>query len=383
MSLLAIASDWCKRMQVELDVVSVDHRLRPEAEGECKFVGRTVSSFGHQHTILRWQGKPEGNLQAEARRARYTMIAKWAIERDIPKVALGHTLDDQAETVILNLARGSGVYGLSAMPEELRRCGVNWIRPLLQLRRKDLRCMLRSRAIPWIDDPSNEDLRFDRVRIRQALPMLEQIGLTASALGRTAANMQRARQALAMEVAKAAQRLVDVSTLGVLTIEAGFWDLAVETRYRLFAAAVRFHSNERHSRRLSAIRNSISALRCDGVATISACVLHLDRQRNLRIVRDHRRCGRPVRPDLVWDDRWRLAMPPDSNNCRIGALGRDGLKQFPGRSAAVSDRRALLSSPALWKGDKVVESLVENAPGETDFILLKDRQMFLNFVKQV
>lgn len=99
-------------------IVTVDHGLRPESRAEAEGVAEAAQLLGLSHDILKWTGwSGRGNLQDAARRARQRLIGAWAAEREIPVVALGHTQDDQAETVLMRLSRASGVDGLSAMPE--------------------------------------------------------------------------------------------------------------------------------------------------------------------------------------------------------------------------------------------------------------------------
>ena len=168
MALLKLLSDWGRTSRQQFLVVSVDHGLRANSGQECLAVREFAESCGHRHSTLRWN-RPEncGNLQHAARDARYRLIAEWAGKKGIEAVALGHTKDDQAETVLLNLARGSGVDGLAGMPSALRKHGVTWLRPMLAVSRRELRNFLRDREIAWIDDPSNDDLAFSAALRRE------------------------------------------------------------------------------------------------------------------------------------------------------------------------------------------------------------------------
>ena len=175
--------------------VTVDHGLRPQSRAEAESVARHCARLGVSHDILTWTDRPGGNLQASARRGRRRLIADWAQGR-VGAVILGHTQDDQAETVLLNIARGSGVDGLAAMPRRLERDGIIWLRPLLDTPRAALRDMLRARGIDWVDDPSNDNPAFDRVRMRQAGPLLAELGLSTQTLAALADRMQMARAVL-------------------------------------------------------------------------------------------------------------------------------------------------------------------------------------------
>ena len=135
-------------------------------------------------------------MQDAARRARQRLIGVWAAEREIPVVALGHTQDDQAETVLMRLSRASGVDGLSAMPEWRESYWGHWWRPMLDCPRQEIRDWLTDSGVSWVDDPSNENERFTRVKMRKAMPLLTELGIGADVLAQVALHQQQARDAL-------------------------------------------------------------------------------------------------------------------------------------------------------------------------------------------
>lgn len=205
-ALLHLAARWAQRSGGAVHAVTVDHGLRAASTTEAEWVAALAARLGVSHATLLWHWDGRGNLQQAARHARRALIGAWAGERGIARVLLGHTRDDQAETVLLRLARGSGVDGLSGMAPETRVAGVTWLRPLLHLRRSDLRAWLAARSEGWIDDPSNADDRFDRVKARQALAAGE-AGLRIDRLARLADHMARAQASLAaLARAEAARR---------------------------------------------------------------------------------------------------------------------------------------------------------------------------------
>lgn len=131
MALLSLLHRLSAAAGTHLEAVTVDHGLRPEAAEEAVFVARYAGTLGLRHETLRWRGwDGQGNLQNAAREARYRLMADWAERRGLPCVALGHTADDQAETVLMRLARRAGVDGLSAMAPRSDRHGITWLRPL-------------------------------------------------------------------------------------------------------------------------------------------------------------------------------------------------------------------------------------------------------------
>lgn len=209
LALLYLLNDWRQEDGPALDVVTVNHGLRAEAADEAAMVARVAGALGLSHTTLRWdRPAPAGNLPHEARRARYALMADWARGRGIGTVALGHTADDQAETFLMRLARGSGVDGLAAMAQHRRHLGLTWVRPLIWARRVALRDYLTARGLTWIEDPTNDDLAYERVRARQALPLLAPLGITHEGLIATASRLSMAREALGRAAQDLARRAV-------------------------------------------------------------------------------------------------------------------------------------------------------------------------------
>ena len=162
MALLRLAADWAARRRTALQVATIDHGLRPEAADEAAMVAHAARALGLPHTVLRWDWDRHGNLQDAARRARFRLLADWARAGGLAAVLLGHTRNDQAETLLMRLARGSGVDGLAAMAEERVAHGARFLRPLLEVERYALRQVLRGAGQTWADDPTNDDDTSER-----------------------------------------------------------------------------------------------------------------------------------------------------------------------------------------------------------------------------
>ena len=187
----------------DLIALTVDHGLREEAAEEASQVGKWLKKHNIEHKILKWQGeKPSSNIQETARKARYKLLTDYCKKHDIKYLLVAHTLDDQAETFMLRLIRGSGVDGLAAMSSVSNMNGITILRPLLEVKKAALIEFLVSKKQKYVNDPSNENLAYDRIKIRKLLPELEKIGLTPERLAKTADNMQRARQFLEQETQK-------------------------------------------------------------------------------------------------------------------------------------------------------------------------------------
>lgn len=360
-ALLHLLADWRAAGGPELAAVTVDHGLRAEAAAEAQAVAQSCAGLGVPHQVLRWQGwDRRGNLQAAARRARQRLIADWAAGQGIGAVALGHTADDQAETVLLRLARGSGVDGLAGMAAQRRAQGVLWLRPMLDMRREALRGWLRARGIGWADDPSNDDPRFDRVKARQALVALAPLGIDVQGLLDTAARMRMARDALAQAAQVAARALARIDG-GDVVLTAGFAGLPEETRLRISAHALRWIGGGDYRPRLSALRSALEVAGAGKAATLAGCLL-LPEAGGLRIAREPQAvAGLRAAPGALWDGRWRLH-GPGAEGCEVRALGPDGLLLCPGWRESGSPHAALAATPAVWRGDDLVAAPLAGRP---------------------
>jgi len=168
-----------------IEVATVDHGLRPESAAECAMVARTCLDRGVPCEALPVRVHA-GNVQAEARFARYAALAQWAVRRGLSAIATAHHADDQAETLLMRLNRGSGVSGLAGIRERsvISPSAIPVIRPLLAFRHAELAALVAACGIEAVQDPSNTSDRFDRVRLRKALaesPWLDPLALATSA----------------------------------------------------------------------------------------------------------------------------------------------------------------------------------------------------------
>src|SRR5882757_8202540 len=198
-ALMWLAARWRRSLArgPKLVVVTVDHGLRPEAAREAREVKRQATALALTHRTLRWRGaKPKTGLPAAARDARYRLLAEAARSYGATHILTAHTRDDQAETLLMRLLRGSGIAGLSAMARETGRDGVTLVRPLLSIAKSRLVATLGKAGIEYADDPTNRDTAFTRPRLRGLLPMLAAEGGDARGLARLAARLARANEAV-------------------------------------------------------------------------------------------------------------------------------------------------------------------------------------------
>jgi tRNA(Ile)-lysidine synthase len=193
LALLILAHD---ALGPRIAAATIDHRLRPESADEARYVADVCAGRGIAHTIMTPDTPITGNIQANARAARYRLLDRWRGANALDFVLTAHHADDQLETLVMRLNRSSGLAGLAGIRARNRTV----VRPLLHWRREELGDILAEIALPFVDDPSNRDHRYDRARLRAALADAD--WLDAKALAKSAGLLGEADEALAWIVAR-------------------------------------------------------------------------------------------------------------------------------------------------------------------------------------
>jgi len=252
-ALMLLMARWRKALKTKpkLFAVTVDHGLRAESQREAAAVARLARKLGMAHATLRWTGKkPATGLQEAARTARYRLLAATARRAKAAHVVTAHTRDDQAETVLIRMSRGSGLSGLAAMtrmspmPDDGTR-DITLVRPLLDVPKARLLATLRAAKISFADDPSNRDPRFTRARLRDLMSALAGEGLDARRLSVLAHRLRRADRAIEDAVDHAEGNIARPSGSGVIAFDAaGFARLPAEIGLRLLGRALTRTGNE-------------------------------------------------------------------------------------------------------------------------------------------
>ncbi|WP_226628097.1 tRNA lysidine(34) synthetase TilS [Alloyangia pacifica] len=363
MAMLTLAHNWTHVWGVRLRVVTVDHGLRPEAAAEAEMVAQTCAELGWEHATLRWHWDGQGNLMDAARRARLSLINDWRGEtRD---VLLAHTADDVAESFLMRLSRGAGVEGLSAMRavREVRMgpdAPMRLVRPCLSMRRAELRHYLRVLQGQWVDDPSNDDETYDRVRARKLVARLEAEGsLTGADLTAAAGRMARASEALR---ARAAQVWSDIAAEvpaqrcgDLLFDQTAFQAIERDTQLRLLSAALRYVSGAEYPPREAPLEALLDRLLGGGGGTLHGCEARIERGR-IAIFREFaavQALSCAAEEGALWDGRWRLARPVPAG-LTLRALGEDGWAQRDRQADLPVPFHAVRSAPALFDGASLV-----------------------------
>lgn len=350
-----------------LIALTVDHGLRPGSAEDAAQAAALADRFGAEAHVLTWDraGAPAGNLQSAARAARYRLMADWRAQAGVGPLLLGHTRDDVAETFLLRLARGSGVDGLAAMAADVfeepaaaakdaERPRLRLARPLLSVDRETLRVLLRSLDAPWSEDPSNADLRFERVRMRDAAPALAALGLTAERLAKTARSLARARAALESATAAAAARVARVDRAGgwVALDAAALAREPEEIALRLLARSLEWTAGAAYPPRLEALEAALAAaLQPGGAArrTLHGCLVARGRAGWLTVAREPAAAAGPLRLEpgarCLWDGRFEVCAGEQA--IEVAALGAAEARSLAPDVRRAAPGAALAALPAL------------------------------------
>lgn len=358
MALALLAHDWAKAQNITLTALTVDHHLRAESSAEAQQVQQWLSARGMAHHILEWQfdAPPSANRQAAAREARYSLMAEWCAAQGIHHLLLGHHLDDQAETFLLRLQRGSGVDGLAAMRPTTTRHGLTLLRPLLDVPKAALQHYLHSQKQPWAEDPSNEDRAYNRTAMRE---LLAQNGLDASTFAATAERMARAQDYLQQQTNAAYSACCQLHDDGTIHLHLGHWQaLHEEIRLRVLADTVADMNGSIYRPRFSELKSLHDALCAPAPETRTlAGIRFIPENGQVLLLREAAAIAAPVtiapQAQGEWDGRFTYHCAQNCPAGKLGALGAEGWAQLkaaaPEFAATIRlPKRVLHTLPALW-----------------------------------
>lgn len=365
--LMHLAARWAAEEpdSPAISILTVDHGLRPESGNEARKIGVWAGALGLPHQILRWEGdKPERDVQAKARAARYQLMCGWCRDQGVPYLLLAHHQRDQAETVLMRLERGSGLDGLCGMSGHSWREGVRLFRPLLKMSPQRLRAHLLSTGHDWIEDPSNDDLRYERVQVRARLTANAGGRKTEAALARTASKLNTLRDQLECLTDKLMARAVIVSSGGFCHLDPEAFQQAPEEliirALRRVIMAIGGGAFPPKRDRLERIAGHMIQNAGPGL-TLAGCRL-LRRQGRVWAVREQRsslqKIVLPPGKSVIFDNRFAVRVPPDcKDQIQVRALGAHDWPAVRRKLGGVLDSlpaAAGQSLPGFYRNDELI-----------------------------
>lgn len=264
---------WLAELKLDVVALHVNHGLRDAAAAETEYVSAISEKLNIPCKVFHWTGdKPESNLESVARSVRYKMMTDYCKENGIEVLLTAHQADDQIETFLMNLLRGSGVYGLAAMRAESERDGVKIVRPLLNVFRGELVEYCDSNNIKYFSDEMNDDEKYTRVRIRKNRHLLdEKLGISDDRILLAIQNLSRTRDALDEYIAN---RVKDVLKKDYARLSASFlFDEPIDVRLKLLGTLVQNVGGDEYQPRLNSLENALDRMQKDCKFTLGHCVL--------------------------------------------------------------------------------------------------------------
>lgn len=369
LALLLAVDRWRREAdRPAVHVVTVDHGLAAGSAEVAARVAGLAEARGLAVRTLHWEGpKPIAAIEAEARRARYRLLAEAARQAGASHLLTAHSLEDQAETFVMRLGRGSGVFGLAAMRAETDLDGLVLFRPFLAVPRARLVATVAAAGLAPHEDPMNADPRFERVRVRRLLPILARAGLTAPVLVAAAARCAGLASEVEDDVDRLVADAVTVDAFAVVTVRRdAFASVPAMVRDRLLVRLLQAIGGGDYPPRAEALGALCTVLSAAGQGasrrTLAGVVIERG-GKALRLWREFGRSGLPMLdapPGFIgtWDGRYRVSVPEQApGGLKVGALGTlrpVGLERSPGLPAgaksalpAVFEAGRLVAIPAL------------------------------------
>ena len=353
LALLYLYSNWKKENAPSQDslVLTVDHKLRKQSRAEARGVAEICNRIGLPHKILVWNEEhPKSNIQAVAREKRYELMESEMTKIGIKHLLLAHHKNDQAETFLNRLARGSGVYGLAAMSKQVNFGNLVLLRPLLDVTKDQLIATLETADWSWFEDQTNKDLKYLRTKIRNLIPVLEDVGITVERLAGTAQRMQRVVSALNYSIDVLAKIAIERHPAGPTKLDVkSILDAPEEISMRLLANLVCVVGGNKYVPRFEKIENLYMSITGKNnqkfkILTVGGTQFEISKRDN-KIVWLFREYGSGIEQQKInpgesyfWDNRFQIAISDNSP----GAVNVCALRDFK------DSDKLIINFPTLW-----------------------------------
>ena len=264
---------WLAKCGIKVTALHVNHGLREMADVESQYVADLCKELNIPCKIFYWTAnKPATGLEAAARTARYKFMTDWCHQNGIDTLMLAHQADDQIETFLMNLGRGSGLYGLAAMAQESYRDGIKIVRPLLNIYRAELKKYCNDNYIKYFSDEMNDDEQYTRVRIRKNRHLMsEKLGIEDNRILLAIENLARVRDAIATDIDA---MIKSVSCRGGAMFSDSFlFDRAPDIRLKFIGTLIQKIGGDDYQPRLKSLTGALDKLSHDCKFTLGHCTI--------------------------------------------------------------------------------------------------------------
>ena len=329
MCLTLLLSKFCKSNNIDLVAITVDHRLRKESTQETEGISRYMKKYGIKHMVLTWEHSIiKSNIQKKAREARYELLCNYCAKNRIKHLFVAHNYDDQAETVMLRILRGSGIDGIAGIDIRTEMRGITIIKPLLNFRKSQIMDFLKMEKITWFEDRSNLNADFDRVKVRQLLQQFDYNGNVTDRLNLLAKNARRARNFLDSHTNKTFKKYCTLGEFGYVSIKnSNFLALDEEIKLRIINKIIKYIHNDPflYPIRLGSLEFLLENLQHSKKQkfTLSKCkiILHKEMIYFYKEPRFIEPIKKLLKGDNIWDKRYKISI--NTNNFYVTRLTKE------------------------------------------------------------
>ncbi|MEC9414021.1 MAG: tRNA lysidine(34) synthetase TilS [Pseudomonadota bacterium] len=372
MALMNLAKESDLLNDKNVFILVVDHDLRSESKQEAEFVKKEAKKLGFTTRILKWKGsKPNKRIQEEARNKRYNLLINFCRENNINNLYLAHHLDDQIETFLFRMFRGSGLQGLTSFSRSYKRNGLTLMRPLIDIPKSELINYAKRKKINWVEDPSNENQKYDRVKLRKALPLLYKEGFDKEVFLKSIKKLRLANEALDQITKEFVSKYVSINkNVSVFINQELFLTAPQDVQLRVLQNTIRIFSGERYySPNYLKIFNLMHWAREDNGISAKTLGGTIFRKRKSGIIlyKEVKKLNEIKSIKLskskykAWDNRFLIKINKSVRG-EISYLGNEGVKIL--KSKKILSKKgfkgipitALYSIPAMWDGKRLISA---------------------------
>jgi tRNA(Ile)-lysidine synthase len=375
LALTFLLKEYVAQNNGKLIALTVDHVLRDESKAEAVYVHELLSKHNIEHHILYWFHDKivTSNIQQKAREARYNLLTKYCIENNIMHLVTAHHLNDQVENFLIRLERGSGVVGLSSMQSISNIKGVRLLRPLLSYKSEILKKYLNELNIKWIEDPSNDNEKYTRIKFRKFLATESEQYIKR--INDTAIHMQRANNSINLHINNHLIKCINIDKYGSARLKLDYFNtIYSEEALRIITNIITIIGGKKYSPRFSSIIKLYNYITKDNLPTaltIGGCkVIHYKskyKSNELLICREISKAGSAIKlninSSLLWDQRFLITFRKNDiimhlDNLKVDFLKEKGwsqlLKLQPDFKNIDVAKNILFSLPTIWQVDKII-----------------------------
>lgn len=362
LALALLAHQWAKDLGGKAIALTVDHRLRRSSTAEAHQVKAWLEARGMEHHILTWEreSKPlQTAIQATAREARYQMLSQWCKDHGVKHLLTAHHAQDQLETFMIRLSKGSGLKGLTGTQKIVPTGFGRILRPLLTIDPNDLKATLKHLNQPFIQDPSNENEDFTRVRWRRLLPALGAEGLTPTTLQETLERLNHAQRLIDQYISSLLRQYVSLSPHGYAIFNKEGLQESPEAFEEMLKRILATIGTRDYPVRRQALHRAMGAMHAGQSFTLAGCQI-IHKTKEFWVVREPAAMEEDIlvtQPGAyLWDHRFLVNVSKDIP-CRIAALREKGIQTLGAdakKNLEAIPHIVLQTLPALWREEELL-----------------------------